>query len=395
MATSVAPPIRRIGALSLVLGLVLSFTAIAVGAPAGAAASSNICNNQQPGRANCQGAEFHGTLTAEVQANGDLEFTIVGNSGFIGWNEIKICIPQVGPTQGADCTGSDPEIVSPTQYELSGVSGAQEFAKNVTFDCDTNFSALVDKSAFPAGTRPTYTVHLSPCNGGTDEAFGTADTFMATTTTSTSTSTTSTTAPTTTSSTSTSTTSTSTSTTTAPTTTSTTSAPTTTTTTAPTTTTLAPTTTSTSTTSTTAPTTTTSTSGVLPATIDRSTTTSAPSGSITTPTPGGGAGTTGAAVLGAVLSREAASPAGSQVGSATLPRTGFASPILLAVGVGLMLLGYLAVTIGGRRALQPAFLSPSAPIPPATFDGGDSRSRPMMILAGLLAAGTALGKVRR
>ena len=43
----------------------------------------------------------------------------------------------------------------------------------------------MDKSAFPAGTTPSYTLHLSVCNGGTDEAFGQADAAEMTTTTTT------------------------------------------------------------------------------------------------------------------------------------------------------------------------------------------------------------------
>ncbi len=368
MSAPATPTIRRIGALSLVLGLLLSYTAISVGAPAGAAPTATpVCNNQSPAGPNCVGTENHGTVTAEIQSDGNLTFTFAGNANITGWNDIKICIPQVAKTNSADCRPQDPEILLSSQYSLVDVTNPQPGSKNIAFDCDKNFSAIVDKSAFPSGTTPSYTVHLSVCNGGTDEAFGTADAFVAPTTTSSSTSSSSTSSSSTssTSTSSTSTTSTSTTTTTAPTT----------------------------TTTTTAPTTTTAAGGGTP--------TTAGGGGGGTPTTAGGTGgnATGATVAGVVLSREtgAAAPTAApsiQVSPVAIARTGFASPVLLALGVALMLLGYFAVTIGGRRELVPALAVPASTTPPRA-EHGHVGARPLALLAGLLAVGMTLGKHRR
>ena len=92
---SAAPTIRRIGALSLVLGLTLSFTTISVGAPAGAAPTNTpVCNNQSPAGPNCAGAEDHGTVSAQIQSDGNLRFTFAGNANITGWNDIRSAFPR-------------------------------------------------------------------------------------------------------------------------------------------------------------------------------------------------------------------------------------------------------------------------------------------------------------
>ena len=180
--------LRRTGALTALAGLVLSLAAFTTSAPAGAApVASPICNNQKPDQTNCAGGDLHGTLTAEVQSDGSLLFTVAAEPGFGGWSDVKICIPGEPMTTAADCTGSDKgdTLVPPTQYTVGGATGvsADGGGAGYTFACDTSFSLLVDEDALDGDATPSYTVHLSPCAGGTDEAFGTAEAFVDVTTT--------------------------------------------------------------------------------------------------------------------------------------------------------------------------------------------------------------------
>lgn len=379
--------LRRLGPTAFAGGLLLtSIGLIFTGAPiAGAADGSEtvpICNNQRSSTpdANCQGDARHGTLTTSYDASGNLVFDVLATAdGFAGWNAIKICIPQVGPTDGADCTGADGPL-SPSSYTVTGADGVVEGDKEVTFTCDGAFRATVDASVVAGTDAPSYTVHLTACAGGaaggstgTDEAFGSAarpaeDTTTTSSTTS-STSTTSTVPA---------------STTTTPTTTSTTS-------TVPATTTTTPTTMSTTSTvpATTTPTTTptTAASVVMPA---------AP----TTPS------TPNAVVLSEQLVRPASpavvSPAVAVAPTAAaapvgLARTGTTTMPLVPLGLGLTLAGALAL-VAARRPLTPATV-PVSTTPttggPSADSAGNARTRPMLLTAGLLLLGTVLGGRRR
>ena len=184
--------LRRTGALTALVGLVLTLAAFTTGTPAAAeAVDSPICNNQKPDQANCVGGDRHGTLRAELQADGSLLFTVAGDPGFGGWSGVKICIPGEPMTTSADCTGADKDdtLVPPSQYAVNGTSGlaADAGGAGYTFDCDASFSMLVDEEALDGDATPSYTVHLSPCAGGTDEAFGTAEAFVVEPTTTTTT----------------------------------------------------------------------------------------------------------------------------------------------------------------------------------------------------------------
>jgi LPXTG-motif cell wall-anchored protein len=169
------------GAVTALSGLALSFAALTTSTPVAAApVDSPICNNQKPDQPNCVGSDLHGTLTAEVQSNGDLSFTVAPEGGFGGWSGVKVCIPGEAMTTAADCTGQDKDtLVSPADYAVSGVTGAVASDVGYSFDCDGSFSMLVDADALRGDATPSYTVHLSPCAGGTDEAFGTAEAFEA------------------------------------------------------------------------------------------------------------------------------------------------------------------------------------------------------------------------
>ena len=321
--------LRRIGALLALAGLVLTLAAFTTGTPAGAApVSSPICNNQKPDQANCVDGDRHGTLTTEVQADGTLVLTVAGDAGFGGWSGVKICIPGEPMTTSADCTGADKgdTLVPPSQYTVSGVDGlaaADDSDAGYTFDCDASFSMLVDEVALDGDPTPSYTVHLSPCAGGTDEAFGTAEAFVAPTSSTTEgTTTTTTLTPTTT-------------------------------------TTLAPTTTTTL-----APTTTTTLATTTTTTLAPTTTTMA----VTTPTTASMGGTAAGngdvadstveplAVLGALTVR----PGAPSAAAVTLARTGTSTTTsaMLPVGLLLLLFGSVLVFVTNWRTLQPARVRP-------------------------------------
>lgn len=320
--------LRRTGALTALAGLVLTLAAFTTGAPAGAApVSSPICNNQKPDQANCVGDDLHGTLTAELQADGSLLFTVAGEPGFGGWSGVKICIPGEPMTTSADCTGADKgdTLVPPSQYTVDGATGVSSDAGGAgyTFDCDASFSMLVDDDALDGDATPSYTVHLSPCAGGTDEAFGTAEAFVVTTTTE------------------------------------------------PTTTTAdATTTTSEATTTTTTEATTTTTTGATTTSIagtEATTTTAGTSTGTATATPPA-ADADRTVVLGAQLARPdtvvAAAPASADRPSATAPlaRTGTSTTTVYAtLGVLLVLLGSLIVFATNQRTLQPAAVRSATP----------------------------------
>jgi hypothetical protein len=363
--------LRRLGSTAFAVGLLLASIGVVAGgsSTAGAADATGtdtvpICNNQRSSTpdTNCQGDALHGTVTTSYDADGNLVFDVLATAdGFVGWSGIKICIPQVGPTDGADCTGADGPI-SPAVYTVTGADGVVENDKDVSFTCDGDFRATVDAAVVDGDDAPSFTVHLTACADGaaggatgTDEAFGTATRpSVATTTTSSTTTSSTSTTPTT----------------------------------------VPATTTTTSTTSTT-----------VPASTTTTPTTAAPT---LTATPGG---PTDAVVLGEQLVRPAVPAAAvapavavtpsAAVAPAELPRTGSSTAPLVELGLGLTLAGAL-VLLGARRSTpQPARHALPADggrpvvLPATTATAGlDGRTRPLLLTAALLTLGAALGRRR-
>jgi hypothetical protein len=196
---------RKSGALLTLAGLLAVVVSFFVAGPASSAdnGTSPVCNNQHGNASDCQGASYHGHVDWQFEADGDLVFHVVGENGW-QWSGLFVCIPYAGPTQPADCTGSDNPLVPGTDYTVTGVSGLSNGAKNASFNCDGDFTATVNANAIDDVADPVnWALHVSACNGGSDEAFGASTHTGATTTTSTSTSSTSTTTSTSTTSTST------------------------------------------------------------------------------------------------------------------------------------------------------------------------------------------------
>ena len=172
--------VRRIGAVGIVLGLLLSLIGVVASvAPASAKADTTglVCNNQSgDATKDCEGDKEHGTIEAELDGNGDLVFDIVATDGVTEWRQIYLCIPGSPVTQGADCQGNTGAVLPTTAYDVTLPATNTENGKDVTFACvapGDPIRAVVDASALPAGTDPiTWTVHLNTCTGGTDEAFG-------------------------------------------------------------------------------------------------------------------------------------------------------------------------------------------------------------------------------
>jgi hypothetical protein len=170
---------RRIGAVGIVLGLLLSgLGLVAAVAPATALADTTglVCNNQKD-RADqdCEGANNHGTISTSFDGSGNLLFDIDANPGFGGWKQIYICIPGTDKTNSADCQGNTASVLNPqTSYDVTTPSTNTEGTKDVSFACSTSINATVLKSALPASGPVKWTVHVNTCGGGTDEAFGTS-----------------------------------------------------------------------------------------------------------------------------------------------------------------------------------------------------------------------------
>lgn len=169
--------VRRTGALVVLLGLLLVGFASFAGTAGATTPTDNdnkVCNNQKgdPSR-DCVGDSYHGDVSATFDASGNLVFDITATNGFTGWNDLFICIPGTPRTTSADCQGNTASVLSPAHYDVTTPSTNSEGAKDVTFACSTHVTAVVDASVLPSGTFP-WTLHLAPCQGGTDEAFGSA-----------------------------------------------------------------------------------------------------------------------------------------------------------------------------------------------------------------------------
>ena len=173
--------VRRTGTFTALLGLLLATIGlIASAAPVAAAETEGqICNNQQnrPEK-DCVGDKAHGTITSAI-VDGDLVFDLEANDGFPGWRQLYVCVGTGDtPTNGADCQGSTPTVVSPDDYAVTvdDPAGTEvtEHDKDVTFsECATSITAVVDASAVPEGEF-NWIIHVNSCEGTTDEAFGTA-----------------------------------------------------------------------------------------------------------------------------------------------------------------------------------------------------------------------------
>ena len=164
-----------IGALLLVSGIAIAAVGF-IASPAAAADNEvQICNNQSGDTTkDCVGDKDHGTASW-VYDGDDLVFTITGNQGFGGWRQIYICIPGTDKTQSADCQGNTASVLSPADgdYTVAGVTNPVVADRDVSFDCDTNFTARVAGAVLAnAGSPVSWTIHVNTCDGGTDEAFG-------------------------------------------------------------------------------------------------------------------------------------------------------------------------------------------------------------------------------
>lgn len=175
--------VRRAGAMSLVVGLILGLAGIVLTAAPAAAVDDTaglVCNNQK-GRSDqdCEGDKAHGTIKATIDATGNLVFAIEATGSFVGtgWRQIYICIPGTQKTQSADCQGNTASVLDPRPqpggaYDVTVPADNSEQAKDVTFACSDTIAATVDADALPEGDVFTWTVHVNTCGGGTDEAFG-------------------------------------------------------------------------------------------------------------------------------------------------------------------------------------------------------------------------------
>lgn len=178
--------LRGMSAVTVVIGIVLGLFGLAVpAAPAGALTETTglVCNNQK-NRADqdCEGANAHGRVTATFD-NGNLVFDIDATGNFGGWRQIYLCIPGTPKTKSADCQGNSASVLDPRPtsnlpngaYDVTQPTANTENAKDVAFSCAKSIDATVFAAALPQGSDPfNWTVHVNTCDGGTDEAFGSA-----------------------------------------------------------------------------------------------------------------------------------------------------------------------------------------------------------------------------
>jgi hypothetical protein len=165
-----------LGLLLSVLGVMASVT------PAAAAGdtSGQVCNNQKDRvDQDCEGANAHGTIATAFDADGNLLFDIDATNGFGGWKQLYVCIPGTEKTNRADCQGNTASVLHPQpagagDYDVTTPATNTENDKDVTFACATSIDAKVFAAALPTSRSFTWTVHVNTCDGGTDEAFGTA-----------------------------------------------------------------------------------------------------------------------------------------------------------------------------------------------------------------------------
>ena len=179
-------PVRRIGAVAVLVGLLLTGVAVVASAAPVAAASNPglVCNNQQnrPDK-DCVDDKNHGTIATSFDTAGNLVFDLKAAEGFPGWRQIYICVGTGDtPTNSADCQGNTTTVLGPdaavgNQYDVTDVdpdSTITEHAKDVSFaECATGITAVVKAGALPPGEF-NWIVHVNSCRGTTDEAFGTA-----------------------------------------------------------------------------------------------------------------------------------------------------------------------------------------------------------------------------
>ena len=168
---------RRAGGLVLIMLGVL-FTVVGMTAAPVAADEHNvepICNNQQGDDQDCEGDQLHGEVTWSI-VDGDLVFDLTATDGSTEWWQIYICIPGTVRSNGADCQGNTDSVLSPEGYDVTGAEGVQENDKDVEFDCDAQFGAVVPSETLDAlDVDPedfAWTIHVNTCSEGTDEAFG-------------------------------------------------------------------------------------------------------------------------------------------------------------------------------------------------------------------------------
>jgi hypothetical protein len=168
---------RRAGGVVLIMLGVL-FTVVGMTAAPVAADEHNvapICNNQQGDDQDCKDDQLHGEVTWSI-VDGDLVFDLTATDGSTEWRQIYICIPGTARSNGADCQGNTGSVLSPDGYEVTGAEGVKENDKDVEFDCDAQFGAVVPSETLDAlDIDPddfAWTIHVNTCSGGTDEAFG-------------------------------------------------------------------------------------------------------------------------------------------------------------------------------------------------------------------------------
>src|SRR5437667_3675712 len=174
---------RHAGVACIIVGLIA--TVASVSAPSASASTSSPICNQQNSETTCPGNE-HGTATATILGDGSLEFHMAGASGYT-WKEIFVCVPYPGQGRGADCNSSSDndgdytdgeELLQPgTDYTVTGATGVTNGNHSATFDCDDDFRATVKPAVVEAQPNSTFkwALHLTPCGGGSDEAFGSSD----------------------------------------------------------------------------------------------------------------------------------------------------------------------------------------------------------------------------
>ena len=180
-------PMRRIGVVTALLGLLVTLVAVVASAAPAAAADNEglICNNQQnrPDK-DCEGDKNHGTITSSFDTEGNLVFELTAAADFPGWRQIYICVGTGDtPTNGADCQGSTQTVLHPNdaggdEYDVTDVdpdSAITEDTNDVSFaECATGITAVVKADALPPGGF-NWIVHVNSCEGTTDEAFGRAN----------------------------------------------------------------------------------------------------------------------------------------------------------------------------------------------------------------------------
>src|SRR5438552_2835954 len=160
----------------------------ATGASAATSGISPICNNIKSGDGStCNVGDLpHGIVTWQVDgSSGDLVLQVDGVPGF-EWSTLFVCVPYAGPTNSADCVAGDSPLTPGTQYTVTGESATYN-AHDTALDCQDaavtdQFTIDVKAAALPS-TDFSWAIHLGPCTGNTDEAFGTVTQPATTTTT--------------------------------------------------------------------------------------------------------------------------------------------------------------------------------------------------------------------